>query len=65
MVKGVVSNPLFQIFLDPALLIELLANEQVAIFSFIQRSTQYLKEVYPTCNEEVLDDMIELFENVL
>ena len=22
-------------------------------------------EVYPTCNEEVLDDMIELFENVL
>ena len=41
------------------------SEEQVAIFSFIQRSTQYLKEVYPTCNEEVLDDMIELFKNVL
>lgn len=41
------------------------SEEEIAVLLFIERTTQYLKEVYPNCNEELLDDLIELIDNVL
>ncbi len=41
------------------------SHEQVAVLSFLETSVHYLKEVYLSCTNEVLDDIIELFENCL
>ena len=35
------------------------------VFSFAERSVEYLKDVYVSCDEEVLDDLIELMEKIL
>ncbi len=42
-----------------------MASEQEVILSLIQSCIEYLKEVYPNCSEEVLDDLIDLFGDVL
>ncbi len=41
------------------------SHEQAAVLSFLETSVHYLKEVYLSCTNEVLDDIIELFENCL
>ncbi len=42
-----------------------MASEQEVSLSLIQSCIEYLKEVYPNCSEEVLDDLIDLFGYIL
>ncbi len=42
-----------------------MASEQDIILFLIQSCIEYLKEVYPNFSEEVLDDLIDLFDDVL